>query len=181
MDSSRKPRFCNIYRAIYLKNICLEILKRLELLIRHTHGQTQFLNTLGYGVEFVGCCLTETTQRCLAVNSINHYLLRRNFLQSLKPRTYISIACIVYAFSFTLTLHKHGLYDTFPFILTHRFYYLVDIIHSDRLVHHVDIFCVDSIQFQYIIVYKLDRFSRNKYETAKYKKILKDNKVIEVS
>ena len=24
--------------------------------------------------------------------------------------------------------------------------------------------------FQYIIVYKLDRFSRNKYETAKYKK-----------
>lgn len=31
--------------------------------------------------------------------------------------------------------------------------------------------------FQYIIVYKLDRFSRNKYETAKYKKILKDNGV----
>ncbi|MBE5746265.1 MAG: recombinase family protein [Clostridiales bacterium] len=31
--------------------------------------------------------------------------------------------------------------------------------------------------FQYIIVYRLDRFSRNKYETAKYKKILKDNGV----
>lgn len=31
--------------------------------------------------------------------------------------------------------------------------------------------------FKYIIVYKLDRFSRNKYETAKYKKILKDNGV----
>lgn len=31
--------------------------------------------------------------------------------------------------------------------------------------------------FQYVIVYKLDRFSRNKYETAKYKKILKDNGV----
>ena len=31
--------------------------------------------------------------------------------------------------------------------------------------------------FQNIIVYKIDRFSRNKYETAKYKKILKDNGV----
>ena len=31
--------------------------------------------------------------------------------------------------------------------------------------------------FEYVIVYKLDRFSRNKYETAKYKKILKDNGV----
>ena len=30
--------------------------------------------------------------------------------------------------------------------------------------------------FEYVIVYKIDRFSRNKYETAKYKKILKDNK-----
>ena len=30
-------------------------------------------------------------------------------------------------------------------------------------------------EWQNIIVYKLDRFSRNKYETAKYKKILKDN------
>jgi site-specific DNA recombinase len=30
-------------------------------------------------------------------------------------------------------------------------------------------------EFEFIIVYKLDRFSRNKYETAKYKKILKDN------
>ena len=32
-------------------------------------------------------------------------------------------------------------------------------------------------EWQNIIVYKLDRFSRNKYETAKYKKILKDNGV----
>ena len=32
-------------------------------------------------------------------------------------------------------------------------------------------------EFEYIIVYKLDRFSRNKYETAKNKKILKDNGV----
>jgi len=32
-------------------------------------------------------------------------------------------------------------------------------------------------EFEYIIVYKIDRFSRNKYETAKYKKILKDNGV----
>ena len=32
-------------------------------------------------------------------------------------------------------------------------------------------------EFQHIIVYKIDRFSRNKYETAKYKKILKDNGV----
>ena len=30
-------------------------------------------------------------------------------------------------------------------------------------------------EWQYILVYKIDRFSRNKYETAKYKKILKDN------
>ncbi len=35
----------------------------------------------------------------------------------------------------------------------------------------------NSKEFQNIIVYKLDRFSRNKYETAKYKKILKDNGV----
>ena len=37
----------------------------------------------------------------------------------------------------------------------------------------------DSVnkEWQNIIVYKLDRFSRNKYETAKYKKILKDNGV----
>ena len=34
-----------------------------------------------------------------------------------------------------------------------------------------------SKEWQNIIVYKLDRFSRNKYETAKYKKILKDNGV----
>ena len=27
-------------------------------------------------------------------------------------------------------------------------------------------------EFEYVIVYKIDRFSRNKYETAKYKKIL---------
>lgn len=26
-------------------------------------------------------------------------------------------------------------------------------------------------EFEYILVYKIDRFSRNKYETAKYKKI----------
>lgn len=32
-------------------------------------------------------------------------------------------------------------------------------------------------EWQYVIVYKLDRFSRNKYETAKYKKMLKDNGV----
>ncbi len=32
-------------------------------------------------------------------------------------------------------------------------------------------------EFQYILVYKIDRFSRNKYEMAKYKKILKDNGV----
>lgn len=32
-------------------------------------------------------------------------------------------------------------------------------------------------EWQYVIVYKLDRFSRNKYETAKYKKALKDNGV----
>jgi len=32
-------------------------------------------------------------------------------------------------------------------------------------------------EWQYVIVYKIDRFSRNKYETAKYKKILKDNGV----
>lgn len=32
-------------------------------------------------------------------------------------------------------------------------------------------------EWQYVIVYKLDRFSRNKYETAKNKKILKDNGV----
>ena len=31
--------------------------------------------------------------------------------------------------------------------------------------------------WQYILVYKIDRFSRNKYEIAKYKKILKDNNV----
>jgi site-specific DNA recombinase len=36
-------------------------------------------------------------------------------------------------------------------------------------------------EFEFIIVYKLDRFSRNKYETAKYKKILKDNGVKLVS
>lgn len=37
----------------------------------------------------------------------------------------------------------------------------------------------DSVnkEWQYVIVYKLDRFSRNKYETAKYKKVLKDNGV----
>ena len=35
----------------------------------------------------------------------------------------------------------------------------------------------ENKDFQYIIVYRLDRFSRNKYETAKYKKILKDNGV----
>ena len=35
----------------------------------------------------------------------------------------------------------------------------------------------DKKEFEYIIVYKIDRFSRNKYETAKYKKILKDNGV----
>ena len=37
----------------------------------------------------------------------------------------------------------------------------------------------DSVnkEWQYVIVYKLDRFSRNKYETAKDKKILKDNGV----
>ena len=34
-----------------------------------------------------------------------------------------------------------------------------------------------SKEWQNVIVYKLDRFSRNKYETAKYKKILKDNGV----
>ena len=32
-------------------------------------------------------------------------------------------------------------------------------------------------EFEYVVVYKIDRFSRNKYETAKYKKILKDNGV----
>ena len=32
-------------------------------------------------------------------------------------------------------------------------------------------------EWQYILVYKIDRFSRNKYEIAKYKKILKDNGV----
>lgn len=32
-------------------------------------------------------------------------------------------------------------------------------------------------EFEYIIVYKIDRFSRNKYEIAKNKKILKDNGV----
>ena len=32
-------------------------------------------------------------------------------------------------------------------------------------------------EWQYVIVYKLDRFSRNKYETAKNKKILRDNGV----
>ncbi len=35
----------------------------------------------------------------------------------------------------------------------------------------------NSKEFESIIVYKIDRFSRNKYETAKYKKILKDNGV----
>lgn len=37
----------------------------------------------------------------------------------------------------------------------------------------------DSVnkEWQYVIVYKLDRFSRNKYETAKNKKILRDNGV----
>ncbi|MBR4270520.1 MAG: recombinase family protein [Clostridia bacterium] len=34
-----------------------------------------------------------------------------------------------------------------------------------------------SNNWQYVIVYKIDRFSRNKYENAKYKKILKDNGV----
>ncbi len=32
-------------------------------------------------------------------------------------------------------------------------------------------------EWKYILVYKIDRFSRNKYEMAKYKKILKDNGV----
>ena len=32
-------------------------------------------------------------------------------------------------------------------------------------------------EFEFVLVYKIDRFSRNKYETAKYKKILKDNGV----
>ena len=32
-------------------------------------------------------------------------------------------------------------------------------------------------EWQYILVYKLDRFSRNKYESTKYKKMLKDNGV----
>ncbi len=32
-------------------------------------------------------------------------------------------------------------------------------------------------EWNYVLVYKLDRFSRNKYETAKNKKILKDNGV----
>ena len=36
--------------------------------------------------------------------------------------------------------------------------------------------CVNH-NWQYVIVYKIDRFSRNKYEMAKYKKILKDNGV----
>ena len=36
-------------------------------------------------------------------------------------------------------------------------------------------------EFEYIIVYKIDRFSRNKYEIAKNKKILKDNGVKLVS
>ena len=35
----------------------------------------------------------------------------------------------------------------------------------------------ENKEFEHVIVYKLDRFSRNKYETAKYKKILKDNGV----
>lgn len=35
----------------------------------------------------------------------------------------------------------------------------------------------ENHNWQYILVYKIDRFSRNKYETAKYKKILKDNGV----
>lgn len=32
-------------------------------------------------------------------------------------------------------------------------------------------------EWNYVLVYKLDRFSRNKYETAIYKKALKDNQV----
>ena len=32
-------------------------------------------------------------------------------------------------------------------------------------------------EFDYILVYKIDRFSRNKYEIAKNIKILKDNEV----
>ncbi len=32
-------------------------------------------------------------------------------------------------------------------------------------------------EWDYVLVYKIDRFSRNKYETAKNKKILKDNGV----
>ena len=31
--------------------------------------------------------------------------------------------------------------------------------------------------FQYVLVYKLDRFSRNRYDSAVYKKKLKDNGV----
>lgn len=35
----------------------------------------------------------------------------------------------------------------------------------------------DRKQWQYVIVYKLDRFSRNKYEMAIHRKHLKDNGV----
>ena len=35
--------------------------------------------------------------------------------------------------------------------------------------------------FQYVLVYKLDRFSRNRYDSAVYKKKLRDNGVKVVS
>ena len=39
----------------------------------------------------------------------------------------------------------------------------------------------DKKSFDYVLVYKLDRFSRNKYEMAVHKKTLKDNGVKVIS
>ena len=118
--------------------------------VKQTGVLKQFHNT----VQFFVCSFLQRLIRGFTVYCVNHYLTGSNLFNNLNPGKYKTVGCIINILTFVcFSLHKHSLDNQLSFKSFHRFNNLINIVSSRRTVYPLNIFCVNRIKFQYVVIY----------------------------
>ena len=120
--------------------------------VTHRNLDAEFSDALCYGVHDVGICLLQSGNGCLAVQCVEHDGAGLDALQCLEVWGDVLFACVVEVVAVVLPFHEHGLYDAVAAELLEATDLLLHVVVSLWLVHQVDVFGADGVEFEDVVV-----------------------------
>ena len=108
--------------------------------------------TVANGIQLFATCFLQTLCGRLAVDGVDHHLLRTDAFQGVQPGAYKRFAGIVDRHAVAFAAHEHGLYDDVAVEGFHAFDDGVDVVSAVGTVYLIYIVGVYGVQFQDVVV-----------------------------